>query len=73
MQHTQETPAGYGEKINNLKAIFDILAYLQVDAKQDGLAELSDRLEFAMNCAEQQLSFLKTEISSGVHPTARDN
>lgn len=61
MQRTQDAPSGYGEKINNLKAIFDILAYLQVDAKADGLGELSDRLEFAMNYAEQQLGFLNKE------------
>ncbi|WP_169566933.1 hypothetical protein [Sneathiella limimaris] len=55
---TQPTPTT-DEKVNNLKAIFDILAYLQVDAKQDGFPELSERLAFAMDFAEKQLVALK--------------
>lgn len=51
------------DKANNLKAIFEILAYLQVDAKKDGMIELSDRLEFAMNLAEQKLTELKAQNS----------
>jgi hypothetical protein len=60
MQQTQDQDTGHDEKVNNLKAIFDILAYLQVDASEDGHLELSDRLGFAMNCAEQQLKHVQT-------------
>jgi hypothetical protein len=59
MQPTEMAPSPNDEKANNLKATFDILAYLQVDAKQDQNWELSERLEFAMNCAERQLSSIK--------------
>jgi len=47
------------EKASNLRAIFEILAYLHVDARKDGYGELADRLEFAMSHAEQQLGHLK--------------
>lgn len=59
MLTTEVAPNPHDEKANNLKATFDILAYLQVDAKQDQNWELSERLEFAMNCAERQLSAVK--------------
>ena len=59
MLGTEVSPNSNDEKANNLKATFDILAYLQVDAKQDQNWELSERLEFAMNCAERQLSVVK--------------
>ncbi|MFT6559042.1 hypothetical protein [Sneathiella sp.] len=52
MQHTPPSP----EKQANLKAIFEILAYLKVDAIRDGEKELAARLDFAMNCAEEQLA-----------------
>ncbi len=67
MQQTQDQDTGYAEKVNNLKAIFDILAYLQVDASEDGHLELSDRLGFAMNCAEQQLKNIQ---NAGNQPTS---
>ena len=54
MQPTEMAPSPNDEKANNLKATFDILAYLQ-----DQNWELSERLEFAMNCAERQLSSIK--------------
>ncbi len=59
MHSNEVAPSPSDEKANNLKATFDILAYLQVDAKQDQNWELSERLEFAMNCAERQLSAVK--------------
>jgi len=52
-----------GERMNNLRATFEILAYLQVDARRDGHQELVDRLEFAMNCAERKLTELKKPVA----------
>ncbi|MFB9353633.1 hypothetical protein [Sneathiella chinensis] len=43
----------------NLRAIFEILSYLHVDAVQDGYPDLAERLEFTMNCAERHLKELK--------------
>ena len=59
MNYTAGASGQSDEKAHNLRAIFEILAYLQVDAKRDGFGELADRLEFAMNHAEQQLGHLK--------------
>ncbi|OUR76209.1 hypothetical protein A9Q83_15505 [Alphaproteobacteria bacterium 46_93_T64] len=59
MNYSNNPSGNTDEKASNLRAIFEILAYLQVDAKRDGYGELADRLEFAMNHAERQLSHLK--------------
>ena len=59
MNYTAGASGQNEEKAHNLRAIFEILAYLQVDAKRDGFGELADRLGFAMNHAEQQLGHLK--------------
>lgn len=50
------------DRVTNLQAIFDILAYLQVDARRDGDLELADRLDFAMNYAERELKKLKSSV-----------
>ena len=59
MNYSAGAPMQTEEKTHNLRAIFEILAYLQVDANRDGFGELADRLGFAMNHAEQQLNHLK--------------
>ncbi|WP_025897570.1 hypothetical protein [Sneathiella glossodoripedis] len=69
MQQTHDQNTRKVEKVNNLKAIFDILAYLQVDACEDGHVELSDRLGFAMNCAEQELKQLQKENEKASEPS----
>ncbi len=51
-----ESNAGH----SNLRAIFEILSYLHLDAERDGHPELAERLEFAMNHAESKLATLKT-------------
>ncbi|TNE39927.1 MAG: hypothetical protein EP348_02890 [Alphaproteobacteria bacterium] len=38
---------------SNLRAIFEILSYIHVDAQRDNYAELADRIEFALNLAEK--------------------
>ena len=63
MNDTQSQNPSIDERVNNLRATFEILAYLQVDARRDGHQELVDRLEFAMNCAEHKLSTLKKPVS----------
>lgn len=56
-----QTPAAeVTDRVTNLQAIFDILAYLHVDARRDGHPELADRLDFAMNYAEGKLKELKS-------------
>lgn len=63
--------AQQSENTNNLRAIFEILAYLHVDAEKDGHTDLADRLEFAMNYAEKKLTSLKT--AQVVPPVSADN
>ena len=41
------------EKASNLRAIFEILSYIHADALKDNYKELADRIEFALNCAEE--------------------
>jgi|GEM_PF-4127660 len=55
MSYTDGTSAPQNESHKNLRAIFEILSYLQEDARRDGYIELSARLEFAMNNAEENL------------------
>ena len=50
------------DRVTNLQAIFDILAYLHVDARRDGHPELADRLDFAMNYVEGKLKEVKIEL-----------
>ncbi|MEH6495300.1 MAG: hypothetical protein V7740_06105 [Pseudomonas marincola] len=71
MNYSAGAPVQTEEKTHNLRAIFEILAYLQVDAKRDGFGELADRLEFAMNHAEQQLSHLKNPATVAPVNTAQ--
>lgn len=44
-------PAG-GDGASNLRAIFEILSYILVDAQDDCHTELAERIEFALNLAE---------------------
>ncbi|MEH6402339.1 MAG: hypothetical protein V7750_03125 [Sneathiella sp.] len=55
MNYPDGTSAPQNESHKNLRAIFEILSYLHEDARRDGYTELSDRLEFAMNSAEENL------------------
>ncbi|MBL4740755.1 MAG: hypothetical protein JKY12_07160 [Sneathiella sp.] len=55
MSYPDATSAPRNESHKNLRAIFEILSYLQEDARRDGYVELSARLEFAMNNAEENL------------------
>ena len=41
------------EKASNLRAIFEILSYIHVDAARDNYKELAQRIEFALNHAEE--------------------
>ncbi|MEP5699572.1 MAG: hypothetical protein ABJN43_13180 [Sneathiella sp.] len=56
MNHPSNDLSALSEKTNNLRAIFEILSYLLVDARQDGHIELADRLEFTMNFVENKLA-----------------
>jgi hypothetical protein len=60
MNQTTGQNMAASDKISNLRATFEILSYLHVDARRDGHTELADRLEFAMNYSEQKLAELKT-------------
>jgi hypothetical protein len=42
-----------GDSASNLRAIFEILSYILVDAQHDNHKELAERIEFALNCAEK--------------------
>lgn len=68
MSHSDGTPVPRDESLKNLRAIFEILSYLHEDARRDGFTELSARLEFAMNNAEENL---RDSIQTGAaHPIA---
>ncbi len=41
------------ERASNLRAIFEILSYIHADALKDNYKELADRIEFALNLAEE--------------------
>ncbi|MZR29893.1 hypothetical protein [Sneathiella litorea] len=41
------------DKASNLRAIFEILSYIHADALKDNYKELGDRIEFALNLAEE--------------------
>lgn len=57
---TRQSPVTQpSDRQTNLQAIFDILAYLHVDARRDGHPELADRLDFAMNYVEGKLKEIK--------------
>ena len=71
MNNSATDPAIQGEQVNNLRAIFEILSYLLVDARQDGHKELAERLEFTMNYAEQKLA--EASQARTVPPVSVDN
>ncbi|GEM_PF-6298811 len=71
MNNPVTDPNLQGEQVNNLRAIFEILSYLLVDARQDGHKELADRLEFTMNYVEQKLS--EVNRARTVPPVSVDN
>lgn len=43
------------ERASNLRAIFEILSYIHADALKDNYKELADRIEFALNLAEETI------------------
>lgn len=60
MNTALNSDAQSNESASNLRATFEILAYILVDAKNDGHLELAERLEFAMNWAESKISERKS-------------
>jgi len=66
MNGTIEQAGPTADRLNNMRATFEILAYLQVDARKDGHPELADRLEFAMIYAEQKLKELKISPQTSI-------
>ena len=60
MNTVLNSEAQTNESASNLRATFEILAYILVDAKNDGHSELAERLEFAMNWVERKISERKS-------------
>ncbi|MEH6546378.1 MAG: hypothetical protein V7701_08120 [Sneathiella sp.] len=54
-----------GDSASNLRAIFEILSYILVDAQHDNHKELAERIEFALNCAEKQIKQESQSLNSG--------
>ncbi|MEH6525746.1 MAG: hypothetical protein V7723_06705 [Sneathiella sp.] len=54
-----------GDSASNLRAIFEILSYILVDAQHDNYKELAERIEFALNCAEKQIKQESQNLNSG--------
>ncbi len=50
---TATTTTDKDESASNLRAIFEILSYIHVDAQEGSFDELSDRIGFALDCAEK--------------------
>ena len=48
-----ETIDDAAERASNFRAIFEILSYIHADALKDNYRELADRIEFALNLAEE--------------------
>ena len=44
-----DTQTSGDEKASNLRAIFEILSYIHVDAQRDNYTELAERIDFALN------------------------
>ena len=55
MSDAGETQTTGDEKASNLRAIFEILSYIHVDAQRDDYTELADRIDFALNLAERMI------------------
>tara|TARA_R110000787_G_scaffold7925_6_gene26455 strand:- start:27982 stop:28248 length:267 start_codon:yes stop_codon:yes gene_type:complete len=55
MAEVSETQTAGDEKASNLRAIFEILSYIHVDAQRDDYTELADRIDFALNLAERMI------------------
>jgi transcription termination factor NusB len=53
MPEIESSSAAENEGASNLRAIFEILSYILVDAQRDNQDELADRIEFALNFAEK--------------------
>ena len=50
---------------SNLRAIFEILSYIHVDAQRDNYTELADRIEFSLNLAEKMIRSAKPAPAAG--------
>ena len=50
---------------SNLRAIFEILSYIHVDAQRDNYTELADRIDFALNLAEKMIKDGKASTAAG--------
>ncbi|MEX0584003.1 MAG: hypothetical protein WD185_10055 [Sneathiella sp.] len=55
MSDASATPIPGDEKASNLRAIFEILSYIHVDAQRDNYTELAERIDFALNLAERMI------------------
>lgn len=65
MSEKNSSNSGEDEGASNLRAIFEILSYILVDAQQDNQSELADRIEFALNLAEK---LIKEKSTAPTHP-----
>jgi hypothetical protein len=60
-----EKPITTGEDgASNLRAIFEILSYILVDAQDDRHTELAERIEFALNLAEKLIKQQSLETTN---------
>lgn len=55
---------------SNLRAIFEILSYIHVDAQRDNYSELADRIEFSLNLAEKLIKSGKSGKDVAATPDA---
>ena len=63
---TTEVTDDAADRASNLRAIFEILSYIHADALKDNYKELADRIEFALNLAEQTI---KSGANAPASPT----
>ncbi|MCR9214184.1 MAG: hypothetical protein NXI13_10740 [Proteobacteria bacterium] len=62
------TKTNADESASNLRAIFEILSYIHLDAQEGSFHELSDRIGFALDCAERLIKEKTAKSTSDAQP-----
>lgn len=64
MREADDTIDHEEESASNLRAVFEILSYILVDAQHGNHKELAERIEFALNCAEKLIKRDSLDVNS---------
>jgi hypothetical protein len=69
MVNDMATTTDADESASNLRAIFEILSYIHLDAQEGSFHELSDRIGFALDCAEKLIKQNTVKSPSKAQPS----